>query len=161
MNCSKGILFFALVSILTPQVVIAQSSSTGAQIAEVLFSEVEKQILERYFGIGTTEVWENTEQSSSTKDKGKGKKAKKGKKGGKKALPPGLAKRKELPPGLARRKSLPPGLAKRELPEDLQSQLPEPAPGTERIIVEGSVILIEKATSKVLDILENIVLGGQ
>jgi hypothetical protein len=156
MNWSRGVLIFAFLSILTPQAIKAQSSTAGAEIAGALFSELEKQIMKRYFGVDSVGTQEGTDKNSTSKSKGKGKKSNKGKK---KGLPPGLAKRKELPPGLAKRKSLPPGLAKRELPKTLEEQLPKPAPGTERVIIEGSVILIEKATHKVLDILENVVLG--
>lgn len=155
MKLSRGVLIFAFLSILTPHAIKAQSSTAGAEITEALFSELEKQIMKRYFGVDSASTREGTEKSSTSKSKGK-----KSNKGKKKGLPPGLAKRKELPPGLAKRKSLPPGLAKRELPERLEEQLPKPAPGTERVIIEGSVILIEKATNKVLDILENVVLGN-
>jgi len=152
---SRGVLIFAFLSILTPQAINAQTNTTGVEITQVLFSELEKQIMKRYFGVDSVGTQEGTEKNTTSK--GKGKKSNKGKK---KGLPPGLAKRKELPPGLAKQKSLPPGLAKRELPEHLEDQLPKSAPGTERVIIEDSVILIEKATSKVLDILENVVLGN-
>jgi hypothetical protein len=155
MKWSRPILIFTFLLILAPHFAIAQSTTSGADITEVLFSEVEKQIMQRYFGVDSSRSRESAQDNSNTKSKGKAGKAKKGKK---KRLPPGLAKRKELPPGLAKRNSLPPGLAKRDLPERLVKQLPEPRPGTERVIIEGSVVLIEKATRKVLDILENIVL---
>ena len=70
-----------------------------------------------------------------------------------KKMPPGLAKRKELPPGLARRHTLPPGLAVRELPEELAARLPPPAEGSERIIADDNIVLIEQATGRVLDII--------
>jgi hypothetical protein len=100
--------------------------------------------------------------------KGERAKPKAAKKGGKKskaarggppkskAMPPGLARRDELPPGLARRETLPPGLAKRELAADLEAKLPPPPKGTERAIVEDNVVLIERATGKVLDILKGV-----
>ena len=83
---------------------------------------------------------------SETKSrKGKGAKGKKGKS---KGLPPGLAKKNTLPPGLqkqlAKGGSLPPGLAKRSLPDDLDTRLGDPSPGTERVIVDNDVALIEK-----------------
>ena len=145
----NNILVLACLGVFVPQSADAQSSTTGAEIARVVFSELEKQIMERYFGVDSTAADEGTVESSNSQGKGKGKKD--GKKKKKKKLPPGLSKRKELPPGLA----------KRELPGGLKQQLPASAPGTERVIIEGSVVLIEKATSKVLDILENVVLGGQ
>lgn len=78
-------------------------------------------------------------------------------------LPPGLAKREELPPGLQkhleRNGTLPPGLQKRiePLPTRLESQLPKPAPGTKRVVVAGNVVLLEERTSKVLDIVRDVI----
>ena len=67
-------------------------------------------------------------------------------------LPPGIAK------NLDRGKALPPGIAKRTLPTDLLAKLPPAAPGFERIIVDGKVLLIEAATQVVHDILTDILL---
>ena len=82
-----------------------------------------------------------------------------GHKGGGKGMPPGLAKKRGLPPGLAKRDRLPPGLEKRALPNDLESRLPRRTT-TERIIVDDDVILIEKGTEIVLDILRDVVHDG-
>ena len=72
----------------------------------------------------------------------------------------GLALRDALPPGLERQLerngTLPPGLAKRALPSDLESKLPPPAPGTERVIVERDVVLVDLATGIVRDILRDV-----
>lgn len=76
--------------------------------------------------------------------------------GGGKGMPPGLAKKQGLPPGLAKRDRLPPGLEKRALPDDLESRLPRRTT-TERIIVDDDVILIEKGTEIVLDILRDVI----
>ena len=65
-------------------------------------------------------------------------------------LPPGLAKKAHLPPGLAKRDTLPPGLEKRELPRELKRRLPPPPVGTERVIVDNSVLLIEQGTQIVV-----------
>jgi hypothetical protein len=79
-------------------------------------------------------------------------------------LPPGLAKRDTLPPGLARQieknGTLPPGLAKRDLPADLESRLPRRRGGQRRIVVDDDVVLIEDATDRILDVLEDVVTGG-
>ena len=87
------------------------------------------------------------------------KKDKKGKK--QKGLPPGLAKKEQLPPGLqkqlARNGTLPPGLAKRELPADLESRLPPVPAGMERVIADTHVVLVEKASGIIRDIIEDIV----
>lgn len=90
-------------------------------------------------------------------------------------LPPGLAKRDTLPPGLARGEdslppgiqkrlarggSLPPGLARDRLPPGLEAQLGRPAVGTERVIVDNDVVLIEKGTEIILDIVKDVLTGG-
>lgn len=74
----------------------------------------------------------------------------------KSGLPPGLAKKSSLPPGLAKREQLPPGLAKRGLPSDLEARLPRRT-ATERVIVDGDVILIEKGTEIVLDVIRDVI----
>lgn len=72
-------------------------------------------------------------------------------------LPPGLAKRQTLPPGLAmqiqRNGILPPGLAKRNLPPGLASRLPALPLGQQRLIVGNDVVLVERATGLILDVL--------
>jgi len=117
------------------------------------FSELERQLIGKYFDEqGKERKKEETDNKTKTK-KSKGKKGKKG-------LPPGLAKRGELPPGLAKREQLPPGLAKRALPGDLQKQLPPPPEGYERQIVEdAAIVLIHKATGKIVDIIKDVVIG--
>ena len=116
------------------------------------FSELERQIIERYFGGYPAEEEQEMDETKSSK------------KGKKKGLPPGLAKKEKLPPGLERQLqrngTLPPGLAKRELPEDLDQQLPEPAEGFERTIVENAVVLVEKATGRIADIIQDVVVGN-
>jgi hypothetical protein len=86
------------------------------------------------------------------------------KKGKHKGLPPGLAKRGgNLPPGLQkqldRNGRLPPGLQKRlePLPVDLDHRLPRLPEYWERVILERDVILIDRRTHRILDIIENIV----
>jgi len=87
-----------------------------------------------------------------------------GKKGKAKGLPPGLAKRGgNLPPGLQKHLEkngqLPPGLQKRlePLPVDLDRRLPRLPDYWERVVVERDVILIDRRTDRILDIIENIV----
>ena len=48
------------------------------------------------------------------------------------------------------------GLAKRDLPEDLEARLPEPEPGYERVVVDNDVVLIEKATNIIKDIIKDV-----
>src|SRR5262245_47031145 len=81
-----------------------------------------------------------------------------------KGLPPGLAKRGgKLPPGLQKHLdkngTLPPGLQKRlqPLPQDLNARLPGLPDYWERVILERDVILVDRRTNRILDIIENII----
>lgn len=117
---------------------------------EAGFSELERQIIEKYFG----------KQQEPDEDKGKSAKKDKTKKG----LPPGLAKRDELPPGLAmqlqKNGTLPPGLAKRDLPSDLNKRLPPVPDGYERRIIEdAAIVLVHKATRKIVDVISDVIIG--
>ncbi len=73
-------------------------------------------------------------------------------------LPPGLANR-PLPPGLQkhiqRTGRLPPGLQKRGLPSGLRRQLPYRA-GQDYRVVGNDIVLIETATSLILDIMQGV-----
>jgi hypothetical protein len=87
-----------------------------------------------------------------------------GKKTKRKGLPPGLAKRGgNLPPGLQKQLEkngkLPPGLQKRlePLPVDLDRRLPRLPGYWERVIVERDVILIDRRTNRILDIIEDVI----
>jgi hypothetical protein len=77
-------------------------------------------------------------------------------------LPPGLAKREELPPGLQRQLvrngTLPPGLEKKiqPLPPVLVAKLPPLPDNRTRVIIGGNVILLDKTTSVIVDILVGI-----
>ena len=88
----------------------------------------------------------------------------KSKKAKQKGLPPGLAKRGgNLPPGLQKQLDkngrLPPGLQKRlePLPVDLDRRLPRLPKYWERVILERNVILIDRRTQRILDIIENVI----
>jgi len=61
---------------------------------------------------------------------------------------------------LERNGSLPPGLAKRNLPTDLESELPDVAENLERTIVENAIVLVEKATGRIVDIIKDVVTGN-
>ena len=139
------------------------SGTAGQQpnVADIVFSELEKRLLRDYFGQGKSATdsadKKKKGESKSTKAKGKGK-GKGGRGGG---LPPGLAKKDSLPPGLARQLerngTLPPGLATRDLPTDLKAKLPPTGASRERVIVENDVVLIERATGRILDILKDVI----
>ena len=82
----------------------------------------------------------------------------------KKGLPPGLPKRGgKLPPGLQkhleRNGQLPPGLQKRlePLPSALDQRLPSIPEYWERVIVERDVILLDRRTNRILDIIESVI----
>jgi hypothetical protein len=82
----------------------------------------------------------------------------------KKGLPPGLAKRGgKLPPGLQKHLEkngqLPPGLQKRlePLPSALDRRLPPLPEYWERVIVERNVILLDRRTNRILDIIEDVI----
>ncbi len=131
----------------------ADTEMTKAVINKAIeggFSELEKQIIEKYF--------KKTESETNVSDDKSKKKNKQ------KDLPPGLAKKEKLPPGLAkqleRNGTLPPGLAKRNLPADLNAELPDPVEGLERAIVDNAVVLVEKATGRIVDILKDVVTGN-
>jgi len=73
-------------------------------------------------------------------------------------LPPGLARRDDLPPGLERqlviRGELPPGLRRRmhPCPPELVRELPPPPPDCENVIIGGHIVLWNRRTNIVVDI---------
>lgn len=144
---------FIIIFVLSMTTLFSFSSYADTDVAKAVeggFSELEKQVIEKYF----KDLKTNTEtEATVSKDKKK-----------KKRLPPGLAKKDKLPPGLAmqleRNGTLPPGLAKRDLPSDLKTELTDPIEGLERTIVNQSVVLVEKATGRIVDILKDIVTGN-
>ncbi len=141
----------------------AQKLPTAKEIGDIVFKEVEKRAIEEFFGKQAAKAAEDDDGGKKGKKKKK-KKAKKSKgKGRGQGLPPGLAKRDELPPGLQKRLekhgSLPPGLAKRDLPGDLEKKLPKVPEGLERVLAGDNVVLLEKATGKILDVIEGVLRG--
>jgi len=107
---------------------------------------------------GGHKKWKKQKHKNKGRGQGRGK-------GKNKGMPPGLAKKKQLPPGLRKRLakhgSLPPGLAKRDLPVDLETHMPPPVQGTERIVVGNDVALVDIATNVVLDVLYDVVTGAR
>ena len=73
-------------------------------------------------------------------------------------LPPGLAKKDRLPPGLekqlVRNGTLPPGLQKwiQPCPPELVRVLPPPPPDCAHVLVAGHIVLLNRRTNSVLDI---------
>lgn len=82
----------------------------------------------------------------------------------KSGLPPGLAKRGgNLPPGLQKHLekngTLPPGLQKRvePLPLELERRLPRIPEIWERVIIGQQIVLLDRRTKRILDIVENVI----
>ena len=130
-------------------------AQTGTSVIEDVFSEVERQIIERYLREHAGAVKQKADDKPAGDKKTRDDKNKK-----EKAPPPGLAKRASLPPGLARRETLPPGLAERDFPAGLLAQMPPPRAGTRRVLVDGNAVLIEVGTRRILDVVEGWLLGG-
>jgi hypothetical protein len=119
------------------------------------FTEQERRTILDYFTRARSYPWQGRDDDR----KGAGPPHKPGK-GASKGLPPGLAKRESLPPGLQRQIErngrLPPGLQKRALPRDLQARLPRRSSRYERAIVDGRVLLIDRVTDRIADIIQGI-----
>jgi len=116
--------------------VAGAGTSTSGKIANIVFSEVERQIIAEYF--------HTHGPKSGKKGKGKGKP---------RGLPPGIAK------NLQRGKPLPPGIAKQHFPVGLIDMLPPAPRGYERLIVGGKIILVEIATQIIHDVLVEAILN--
>jgi hypothetical protein len=135
---------FALALMALPVAAAQVGTPSTRDIGDIMFSEIERHVIHNYYGVkpGVGDDDGNERYAKGKKDKG---------------LPPGLAKKEELPPGLAkqleRNGTLPPGLAKRDLPYDLESRLPLLPKTHKRVIVDEDIVLIEKATGRILDIL--------
>lgn len=138
----------AVVFSLQPQV---RAEAQTKSLVGVVFDEIEKRAIRDYFEARERGAEEDGKGKGKSKDKGKGKSG---------DLPPGLAKRDELPPGLEkqleRNGKLPPGLEKRSLPRDLETRLRR-RERAERVIVGSDVLLVQRATGVILDILRNVV----
>lgn len=151
MNRLIPILLATLVSGLAAASPVQADSIDGKRVVgkaiEAGFSELERQVIEHYY---RGRKYDDDRRGEHKDRKGK-----------KKGLPPGLAKKESLPPGLQkqleRNGTLPPGLAKRDLPDDLHGKLPPVQGGFERVIVDSSVLLVEKASGVIRDIIRDVV----
>ena len=127
----------AILSAATLRAARADNSLSDEEVVGVVFDEIERIVIEEYFG---------------GQSQGKGKKNK--------DLPPGLAKRDQLPPGLSRQiqrnGTLPPGLQTYDLPPDLIGRLPPAPGGTRRVIVGNDVVLIRQGTRYILDVIKDV-----
>jgi len=115
---------------------------------EKVFSALERRVIREVLGAAGVEDEKAT----------RGKKAK-GPQGG----PPGLTQRDSLPPGLQRQLQrngrLPPGLEKKQFPAHLRAHLPSPLQGTERLIIGNDVVLIDRATNVIPDIMRDVIVN--
>lgn len=164
----------AMMLIATPAFAQSPPPQTAPQggplgdLADIVFKEAEKRAIEEYYKRvpgarpDGEEAEKDDDEDSERKDKtkkGKDKDKAKGKGRGS-GLPPGLAKRDQLPPGLAKRGNrLPPGLQKSDLPPELEKRLDTPPENTERVVVDEDVLLVEKGTGVILDVLEGVIRG--
>ena len=64
---------------------------------------------------------------------------------------------KKAPPGLARHSRLPPGLQGRLLPRELESHLTVLPSAYARLLIGRDVVLIERDTRRVLDVLYGVI----
>ena len=125
-------------------VLLAQNDTLTAKV----FSSLERRVIREVLGAAGVET-----------ATGKGGKRAQGSRGG----PPGVTRRGSLPPGLQhqlqRNGRLPPGLEKQGFPANLRSQLPSPLQGTERLIIGNDVVLIDRATNLILDIMRDVIVN--
>ena len=167
----RALAAFLFLAACVPAQALAQAT-TQQTVADIVFSEIEKRVLRDVLGNGRYEAKDDGTYEKASKDnkyddleqgrdgKAYGKKNDKAGKGRGKGLPPGLAKKGKLPPGLQkqlqRNGRLPPGLAKNPLPYEAVVNLPPPQAGTERAIVDNNVVLLEKGTGLILDVLTDV-----
>lgn len=109
------------------------SNSTATIRGEIIFTSHDRDIIRDYYG------------------------------GGNSNLPPGLAKRGgNLPPGLQkhleRNGTLPPGLQKRltPFPADLERRLPRLPDIYQRGSIGGSIVIIDRRTQRIMDVIHDI-----
>ncbi|MDG4721002.1 MULTISPECIES: hypothetical protein [Thalassospira] len=115
-----------------------------------IFSDEERRIIRDVLDIATGNTSGDSDRDHGSKG-GKGDKGDKGNKGkGNKGLPPGIAMK------LERGGTLPPGIAKRDLPANLKSKLPNRTDGAIRQIIGDDVVLIERGTNLILDIIRDV-----
>jgi Ni/Co efflux regulator RcnB len=118
----------------------------SGELSGRLITAAEKEIIKHYFG--STTGSSQTQSSGGKQGKSKGKGKNKGKGAGQ--MPQGIAKK------LQRGGTLPPGIAKRNLPSPLIRQLPRRSAGQELQVIDDNVVLIEKTTGLILDILAHV-----
>ncbi len=142
------LMFFIAWMISWPQV-------SGGDV-RIVFGDDDHRIIKNYY---EREIIEKANEKAAKEGKGHGK----GKK--QKGLPPGLAKKNKLPPGiqkqLERGAILPVELQKemQPLPRDLEIRLkPLPSPNQVRVTVGTDILIMDKETRKILDVMRDVAL---
>jgi hypothetical protein len=133
-------------------VVFAIAGGTWAAVTvqggvQIVFTPEERRIIKEYYSKDI--IVQAQEQAGQGKGKRKG-------------LPAGLAKGEKLPPGLQkqieRNGTLPPGLQKKvePLPRDREVRLRQLPPEYARVTVGTDVIILDKTTQKILDLIRDV-----
>ena len=117
----------------------------SGEVSGKLITAAEKEIIRHFFGgsTGSSQTRSTGGKQDKSKDKGKNK----GKGAGQ--MPQGIAMK------LQRGGTLPPGIARRDLPSPLIRELPRRPAGQKLQVIDDNVVLIEKTTGLILDILEH------
>lgn len=121
--------------------------AAAGKAVEAGFTELERQLIQRYLGGETAAPAKSGIVFNNVTLQKK-----------KAQATPVVLKKKPLPPGLAaqlqRNGTLPPGLAKQQLPADLEKQLSPLPAGYERSILDDlTVVLVETASRRIVDII--------
>ena len=130
MRLIRNLAIILALAVAVTGVVLLADAQTAAEAAKSTFSNMERNLIEQFF----------TEQNAKGKHKVKGK-----------SLPPGILRKLEAG------KPLPPGIQMTRLPPALEKKLPPPPSGTERIIIDTYVILINTATKLIVDVMEEVI----
>ncbi|RCK06474.1 hypothetical protein TH5_08245 [Thalassospira xianhensis MCCC 1A02616] len=135
-----------LLAVMVLTATAAASKPAAAPVYEIAqsggFSQEERRIIYDVLDAVDRNIGDDENRGKGGKNKGNGK--------GKDGLPPGIAMK------LERGGTLPPGIAKRDLPADLRSRLPYRSDAI-RQIVGSDVVLIEKGTDIILDVIRDVV----
>ena len=133
-----------LLAVMVLTATAAASKPAAAPVYEIAqsggFSQEERRIIYDVLDAVDRNIGDDENRGKGGKNKGNGK-------GG---LPSGIAMK------LERGGTLPPGIAKRDLPADLQSRLPYRSDAI-RQIVGDDVVLIEKGSDIILDVIRDVV----
>ena len=135
-----------LLAVMVLTATAAASKPAAAPVYEIAqsngFSEQERRVILDVLDAVDRNIGDDENRGKGGKSKDNG--------NGQDGLPPGIAMK------LERGGTLPPGIAKRDLPADLQSRLPYRSDAI-RQIVGNDVVLIEKGTDIILDVIRDVV----